>query len=299
MLGFEPEPRDVMLREPGVQVFNFELKEAVLQLEGVEVVAKGDRKWKQRLERFTTLFIGETPNSGETKITNPEVLDFDGGLGHLRAWAGEPLIIENEALCYRIQYFLKDFEAEVSRTRYDGEPLYEDVKPEEAEKAAACEEGRRSAFIGSFRHFALALLAGQVKEQGFETFSRPDMRAGAASGTGQGNLLQGQQRYPIDPYSLISDGDTPNEKILEFEGFVEIIYKGELEDDAYLEWSQQGGGMRRGKPKFQTSWISLERGPTVIDYKGDILDPYGVTFYGYLAFERVGDELPKEYRPGR
>ena len=34
-----------------------------------------------------------------------------------------------------------------------------------------------------------------------------------------------------------------------------------------------------------------------VDYKGDVLDPYGVTFYGFLAYERVADELPREYRP--
>jgi hypothetical protein len=27
------------------------------------------------------------------------------------------------------------------------------------------------------------------------------------------------------------------------------------------------------------------------------LDPYGVTVYGYFAFERIADDVPKEYRP--
>ena len=70
---------------------------------------------------------------------------------------------------------------------------------------------------------------------------------------------------------------------------------GETEDPSYYEWQRRNG--ITSSEKFQTSWITMERGPTVVDYKGDILDPYGVTFSGYLAFERVADEVPKEFRP--
>ncbi len=296
ILGFEPGIRDVLLREDGATVFDFEMTATVLELEGVVVEGKRDRRWRRRYERFVKLFIGETPNSQQTTIMNPEVLDFSDKVGRLTAYASEPLIIENKALGYRLTYFLKDFAAEAGRTQYDGEPLFEEMEPEDDFQAQQWEQARRAAFIGSFRHFALALLAGQVKEQGFETFSRPSVQQMAGAGGAQ-NMMQGNQRFPLEPTELYSPGERPNEKILDFQGFVEIVYKGELEDESYLAWSR--GGRLGGKPKFQTSWINLERGPTVLDYKGDILDPYGVTFYGYLAFERIGDELPKEYRPGR
>ena len=101
-------------------------------------------------------------------------------------------------------------------------------------------------------------------------------------------------RFPVDPGDLFKPGSAPNEYTLDFEGFVEIIFMGEVEDESYLDWARQRGR----SPKYQTSWIRLERGPTTFDWKGDVLDPYGVTFYGYLAFERVADEVPREYRPG-
>ena len=94
---------------------------------------------------------------------------------------------------------------------------------------------------------------------------------------------------------MLRPGETPNEHILTFDGYIEIRYMGETEDPSYYEW-QRRNGIAVGE-KFQTSWITMERGPTVVDYKGDILNPYGVTFSGYLAFERVADEVPKEYRP--
>ncbi len=292
MIGYEPEGRDMLLRTAAVRVVDFELKPRVVELGEVVVEAKRDKKWKQRLERFQRLFIGETPNASETRIMNPEVLDFEASGGEFRAIASQPLTIENRALGYRIQYFLKDFVAEPGRTRYDGEPLYEELVPISEEEAQRWEANRRDAFIGSFRHFLLALLAGRTEEQRFMTYGRTVMGSGSP-GEIPGNPTSGT-RFPIEAKELFGAGETANEKILAFDGFTEIIFKGEYEDESYLEWSRAG----RRRPKYQTSWIRLERGPAVFDYKGDVLDPYGVTFYGYLAFERVADEVPKEYRPG-
>ncbi len=291
MIGYEPEARDILLRTNATRTFDFNLKPAVVEIGEIVVEAKRDSKWKQRLEKFTRLFVGETPNAAETVITNPEVLDFESFGGEFRALAAEPLIIENRALGYRVRYFLKEFVAEPTRTRYDGEPLYEELTPASEEEALEWQSKRKAAFVGSFRHFLLALLAKKVEEQGFVTYARTVMGSGRL-GEMPGNPTAGN-RFPIEAQELLRPGETDAERTLDFDGFVEIIYRGELEDESFLEWS--GDGRRR--PKFQTSWIRLERGPTVIDYKGDVLDPYGVTFYGYLAFERVADEVPKEYRP--
>ena len=294
-LGYEPEPRDVLLRRGGMHVFDFALKPAVVELGEVVVEAKRDQKWRRQLEAFTRLFIGETPNAQETKIMNPEVLDFEGSVGHLKAHASEPLIIENHALGYRIQYFLKDFASTPTRVQYDGEPLFEEMTPTSLEEAARWTAKRDSAFYGSFRHFILAALAGQLEEQGFKLYQRPapdGTTQGAAQGVGLSATRIPEQRYPAEVEALYTAGEVPTEKILDFDGFVEFIYLGETETEAFLEW--QG---RPGRPKYQSSFLWLERGPTVVDYKGDLHDPYGVTSAGFIAFERVADELPKEYRP--
>jgi len=286
MIGFEPKARDIFIREAREYTFDFELKEAVYEIGEITVTAD-NKKWKQQLEKFIQLFIGETPNAGATKIVNPEVLDFSTKGGEFRAQASEPLIIENEALGYRVQYFLREFSAIPNRTKYDGEPLFDVMPAESPEQAALWKARRDSAFNGSFRHFMLALLNNRVEEQGFKTYSRPSRQ-----GLG-GNAVPTDQRYPIKPADLLKDGDTPGEKILGFEGFVEIIYAPEEEDKAYLRWTNE----QFRRPRARTSMIYLHNGPTVVDLKGDVLDPYGVTFYQYLAFERVADEVPKEYRP--
>ncbi|GMQ80682.1 MAG: carboxypeptidase-like regulatory domain-containing protein [Rhodothermia bacterium] len=295
MLGFEPSFRDLLLRESRVYTFDFTLEPAVLEIGEIIIEAERDDKWKDRLERFIQLFVGESPNAEMTVIVNPEVLDFESRGGTLVAYAAEPLIIENHALGYRIQYFLKDFEAEPFRTRYDGEPLFEELEAGSPDELKVWEENRRKAFMGSFRHFLLALLSGRTEGQGFKTYSRPAMNRSVTGDTFSRNSKVSSQRFPIDPQTMLRPGETPNEHILTFDGYIEIRYIGETEDPSYYEWQRRNG--IPGSEKFQTSWITMERGPTVVDYKGDILNPYGVTFSGYLAFERVADEVPKEYRP--
>lgn len=294
ILGFEDDFLDIVLRSEQSQVLNFQMTPDIIDIGEIVVEAERDRRWARRLRRFTREFIGETPNAEQTTILNPEVLDFEASGGTLTARAAEPLVIENKALGYRIQYFLSDFQSTPGRVRYDGEGLYEELTAENAEQARQWEEKRRASFMGSFRHFMLALIAGRSEAQGFRTFSRP------SAGRVQGDVFAAastisNQRFPIEPETLISPGDAANEYVLNFEGHLEIVYMGEQEDPAYLEWSLRPA---RSNPRFQTSWTFLDHGPAMVDYKGDTMDPYAVVFMGYWAFERVADDPPREYRPG-
>lgn len=287
IVGYEPQALDIFLREAGTHTFEFALNPAVVDVGEVIVTAERDERWERRLQKFIRLFIGETPNADDTKIINPEVLDFTDKIGRFTARASETLVIENQALGYRIHYFLKEFVATPNRTKYDGEPLFEEMEPASAEEQGRWQQRRSEAFHGSFRHFMLSLLDGRVEESGFVIYHRPPARQSLTAGA-----TPGGQRFPLDVTTILTEGDGPQERILDFHGFVEIVFTKEVEDESYLDW--QG---RRGRPKYRSSMIQVENGATVVDLKGDVLDPYGVTFYGYLAFERVADEVPKEYRP--
>ena len=293
MLGFESDFLDIMLRTSRAYTFDFELTGSILEAGEIVVEAERDKNWKKRLRKFTRLFIGETTNALETSIINPEVLDFEDKRGTFTAVAAAPLIIENRALGYRIQYFLEDFKSTPSRVQYDGEGLYEEMDASSPEQAKRWEEKRRASFMGSFRHFMLAVIAGWAEAQGFKTYSRPSVGGGVGD-TFNRNTAMADQRFPLDAGSLLSPGEAPNEYILDFDGHMEVVYMGEKEDQAYLDWSWKP---KRSNPRFQTSWTFLDHGPAVVDYKGDTLDPYGVVFSGYWAFERVADDPPKEYRP--
>jgi hypothetical protein len=293
-LGFEDDFLDILLRSEQPQTLDFQMVPDIIDIGEIVVEAERDRRWARRLKRFTKEFIGETPNAAQTTIMNPEVLDFEVSGGTFTARAAEPLIIENTALGYRVQYFLSDFQSSPGRVRYDGEGLYDELTPANEEQSRLWEEKRRASFMGSFRHFMLALVAGRSESQGFRTFSRP------SAGRVQGDAFAAasaisNQRFPIKPETLIGPGEAPNEYVFEFEGHLEIVYMGEQEDPAYLDWSMRP---ERSNPRFQTSWTYLDHGPAAVDYKGDTVDPYAVVFMGYWAFERVADDPPREFRPG-
>ncbi len=293
-IGYEPQHEDVFLREARTHVHDFALVPATYEIGEITVTAD-NRRWQRQFERFKRLFIGETPFADQTTITNSGVLDFSAQGGEFRAQASEPLIIENKALGYRLTYFLNEFVAEPTSWRWDGEPLYEPLEPESPEQAALWNARRDSTFYGSFRHFLLAVINDQVGEQGFEMYSRPASgMSGPGAGIGGGGRLSGNQRFPIRASEILKPGESENERILDFEGFIDVVYTRELEERAFLALQQPP----RRRPRFQTSPIKLDRGATIIDLKGDTLDPYGVTFYGgYFGYERIANQLPKEYRP--
>ena len=287
-IGYESLHEDLFIREARPYTRNYRLHEILYELGSITVTAD-NRRWKRQLERFTRVFIGETPNAQKTVILNPEVLDFEGRSGDFRAQASEPLIIENRALGYKLTFFLKEFIIDPTGWRWDGEPLFEPLEPSNPEEAALWNAKRDTAFYGSFRHFLLSVINNQVEEQGFKIYSSP----GSGGPPGVGGFGRSNNRFPIKATEIIRAGNGPDERILDFQGYVDVIYVNELEDATFLALQR-----RRGRPRSQTSTIRLDKGPTVIDLKGDTLDPYGVTFYGgYFAYEVVGDQMPKEYRP--
>ena len=288
MIGFEPATQDIFLEEARTYEHFFDLHQRVYELGPITVEGERERRWQRRLERFIRLFIGETRYAEETEILNPLVLDFEHKDGLFTAWADEPLIIENRALGYRIQYLLFDFSQETDLIRYQGEPLFEELTPESPKQAAEWEEKRREAFNGSMRHLLLSLWEGRTPLEGFKIYTgRIPANSKRREFVRQGELQPGE---------ILQDTPSAFAKELTFPGTaqtVQIVYLGELEDDAFLKWRNRSWA----SPGMQISHLQLEYGPAIFDYKGDLLDPYSVTMSGYMAFSRVADSLPKEYRP--
>ena len=285
-LGYAAAERELLVRPTTTDpAFEIALAPAVLLFDEITVTAVQDRRWAKRLRRFERLFLGESEQAEQCRILNPEVLSFDGKWwGKLVAQAAEPLVVENRALGYRLTYFLREFEYRGTTLRYDGEPLFEELEPTSTEEAARWAANREVAFYGSFRHFLLALLDGATREHGFRTYVRRPTGLGQAS----------TQSYPLKAASLLRDGPSADEKVLRFRGLVEIEYLDEAESDAFHRWQGRLNASQRG---HQRSFIRLTDGPTLVDRTGEIIDPYGVTTYGYFAFERIAEMLPKEYRP--
>lgn len=284
MVGYSTKISDLIIGPQENKQIDFKLKPAVYELPEI-YVGDLDKKWKKNLERFTRNFIGETVWADSVEILNPEVLRFDKNWwGRLTAEALAPLKIENRALGYYITYHLKEFEHTGTRTRWDGEPLFSEMVPDDSAQAAYWARNRKDAFYGSLRHFLLALLADRVKEEGFIIY----------------NLREGGFRYLSDTRSRISasrviqDGKQDYLHYLNFFGRLEIIYTREGEDSEYVDWRQDAPHYPADS---QTSYLALNEHPVTVDGDGEFIQPYGATQYGYFAFSLLADATPREYRP--
>lgn len=282
MIGYEPVRRALEPAPGAEDTLVVRLHTSVLAVPAITVEADRDRRWPRRFRRFRTMFVGTSPNADSVRIANPEVLDFDGGLGWLSARAAAPLVLENRALGYRVTYFLHAFDARGGTVRYDGEPLYETLAPQDSTEAARWAQARVRAFRGSFRHLLLALLAGRSEDEGFTLYRRHV--------AGEDRLRPG--RFALRPETLLerrADGI-----YLAFPGAVEVHYHREPADDRFARFMERSGVQPLGR---QISFFTLSDGPTRVDDDGEVIDPYGVILSGYFAYEGMAEALPRAYHP--
>lgn len=286
-VGYTNEAVDVRAPPGRLQVVTVRLEPEVLESPPVTVSAERDEEWYDRLDRFERLFIGPSGYADKCTLVNPEVLRFEKKWwGKFEVRAQKPVVIENRALGYRLTYFLKEFEERGPVVRWDGEPLFETLSPKDSAQAVQWRRNRREAYRGSLRHFLRALLADRLEEEQFDLYRLP--RASAFRHSSRADRLPTSRDRILDP-------GADSTYLLNTHDRLEVVYRGEPESEAYLEWAN---GTRRSPRDDQTSQIELNQHPIHVDPYGEIVEPYGATLYKYFAFTaRMAELLPREYEP--
>jgi len=127
--------------------------------------------WKRYGKIFWQYFIGTTPNASECTIRNKEALRFHFYLksNQLAVTAVDPLLIENKALGYELEYRLERFVCDFAShiVSYYGYPLFRDMSTDDIEKKKKWENNRQLAYMGSMMHFMRSLYSHRVHEEGF------------------------------------------------------------------------------------------------------------------------------------
>lgn len=283
MIGYRTVTVDTVLQRNTVQEIDARLAPRVIELDEVAVSGERPRRWASRLRQFERLFIGESALAQKSDLLNAEVLDFKGGIGRLRASAAEPLVIENRGLGYRLTYHLREFERSGGTVRWDGDPFFEELEPSGDTERSSWPIARCETFFGSFRHLVLSLIEGDAWAEGFRIGTRLSL-----------DPMHRSAPFRVRESRIVQDGPSQEERELRWAGYLEVEYVRKLESDEYLRWERRG---IHARPTTQRSWIRVSRRPAIVDLDGEVLDPYALTLYGYFAFTRIGDLLPKEYRP--
>jgi len=300
MVGYQVETRSLSsdaLPEGGLV---FRLQPIRLELNAVEVVAERPEAWAENLARFSGLLFSRTSYGEQCELVNPEILEltYDEATDALEASASEPLLIDNHALGYRITMHAPSLVSAGGRVQWGGKLQFSELEGGNARARRRWVRNRQRAYQGSTRHFLAALAAGHVAEEGFGAYyvSRP-------GDTSTGNPIDemGLQWEDQATSPLLEDGPAEAVRTLRFSGFLYVTYVHEGEPREYVEIAYRnpdGSPPRRLATRpTQSSWLTLLNGFTRIDTQGNEYSAYSMKQYGYWAWERLGEQLPYDYRP--
>ncbi|WP_339865103.1 carboxypeptidase-like regulatory domain-containing protein [uncultured Algoriphagus sp.] len=290
MLGYNGLVFSLSTDDLKPQGYRFLLSPSEEELDEVEVNVNRDPAWYRNLESFKAYFLGTSKNGIQCKFLNETVLRLDdqSEAGVLKVTAADILKIENPALGYRLDYLLEEFrfQSKDSYVFYAGYPLFVPDTTLSRGKQRKVEKQREKAYRGSLQHLMRSIFDGSVEQEGFilrKLYRVPDP-------TNPGKFVNQLDRNPISAQEIIVR-NTEGKVLLSFKDYLHVTYTKELES---IEFKGRANSEKLGN---QVSIIHLEMEELEIYANGSYADPFGILVEGYIAWERVGDLLPMDYKP--
>jgi hypothetical protein len=245
------------------EILTVKLEPKTYNLLEVEVSATESRNIRKRyFPVFRTEFLGKKFNPKSCKIINEGdiMLQYDRNKKVLKAFATRPIQIQNEALGYKISYFLDRFEYSTANhsLTYVGNYSFTPITASNRIQQEKFDKSRSEAYFGSRMHLFRSLWDGNLEASGFVIVDSI------------GTML------PVDKLVLakrpFATGNP--QKYLVKHGLMLVWYKG---------FSNQ-------------TKMLLENDLIPFDSNG-YFDPFGIVWEGKMGNQRISDLLPFEYAP--
>ncbi|MBD1393965.1 carboxypeptidase-like regulatory domain-containing protein [Mucilaginibacter glaciei] len=295
MMGFNPLATSVIISNKALNVV-LRLTPDARTLKQVIIV--GDNNWQDRYQIFRRYFLGTTPNAAECKIINPKILyfRFDKQSNILSATADDFLIIENNALGYRIKYLLNNFEynEQTHLLKYDGYPSFQDLEPKSAKLLAYWQKNRKKAYNGSVTHFIKAVFQNKPYASGYELFKiinkplpgeEPDPKKPVYF-----------DRRPVVLDSLLTNDTEEGFKVFAFKDCLFVLNTKEQPSAEFANSSYKvEKPLNANLPNGQISVLHLLDSRVLIDANGNFKEPGALLFEGYMGWEQIADLVPLEF----
>ena len=150
------------------------LKPKVFELDEVyifENASENAKTRKARIEVFKNEFLGTTSNAKKCKILNENDIRIIYNVDDktLRAFSLKPIIVDNDALGYKITYYLDKFEFCIKNSSLllTGNYIFQENKSNRKMQEKRFENKRWSAYLGSRMHFFRVLWENELDSAGF------------------------------------------------------------------------------------------------------------------------------------
>ena len=327
MIGYAMEKKELNLFTNIQLDIDFWLTTEPINMKQIIVTKKSNKQWKKDYKVFKNAFLGNSKNGKSCKIINEYVLSFNRGKNILSASTQKPLIIENMQLGYVVTYYLKEFATNntflrsddesffnflfISSTkfvRYTGESFFTEMKPKSERQKRQWIKNRQIAYNGSLRHFLATLgkrFDRRYKMKGDSLRQRNDWLLISGSKidplTKEGFEVYLKEEYKkrYDYRELLNDRlvwstKNDNELLLSFKDKMMVKFNREGEELNYLFYTFES----KSKPKIhQTSVLKLGKDSVIFDKNGRYFEKFMIEQQEYMGWERVGDQLPFDYKP--
>jgi hypothetical protein len=163
---------------------------------------------RENLRTFRNVFLGSTGNAVHCVITNEDDIRFKYNTykDTLKAIAIKPILIDNQALGYKITYYLDNFEyyKTDSSFLFIGKIIFRDYSTNKGTKTIIFERKRKTTYFGSRMHFFRALWSNDLDSAGFKVMN---------------------STYDILAYKCIVTQTESHSKYLKYHGELGICYK--------------------------------------------------------------------------
>lgn len=299
-VGYENAVYHISEQNGGARIQRHQMEVDLGELEEVSVVSSRIRNnqtsWQVHYQTFLEELLGTSVNASNCTIENPEVLNFhfDEENNELTAFASGPLLIRNDALGYRINYLLESFRKQGDDLRYRGKISFRNLEPLSKSEARIWRKNRKSSFNGSFNHFKRALIASDLRKEGFRIYALKNLD--------KFQIKNENQLEEKDVLIFLGDHykiDFKNYLIIEFrkeEESIDFLLDSEFTSLLYGKYISPEGELVKN-PGNQISILRLLKGSLKLDLNGQILDKFAMTTYGYWSWERLADLVPVNYDP--
>lgn len=287
-VGYQSAVQKIRFENPSPQKADFQLKPSEQMLDAVTVRGNSKRS-EQHLRLFKKQLFGE-PFGRQCVLVNSEVLNFKEDKDHLYATADEPLIIDNQALGYRLIYDLKQFDATKSGKVYSAATArFEELKPVNERQANQFRRNRLTAYKGSTRHLMASLINNTFGQAGFVVYQEDVTRSIPAESrtiTLAAAVSDYKRLVPIQVSTLIQPGKLPNERRLVSPMKLIVFYT-----NASSNFSPYPDA------RYAYTEIKLPSGQMQMTVDGVITLPESMEAKGSMGDDRLSTMLPADWKP--
>lgn len=292
-VGYVTKVEEVVLGNRNSVTVNFSLEPLQSLLSEVELKSRRDRVWERNMKRFEDVFIAvpDDPIAGrKAEILNPWVVDFEkvkvaNRANYVKATAQEPIVIDNNALGYKIEFHLQDYRWSKTSSRYYGQVFYTEKTPKDEKEAQLWRENRESSYQGSSRHLIQSIIINQSDTQGFRMYESIEAPLGRER-TNSYDVEYGETilPFPVDSVRKVSL-ENGNFRIF-WPQRVEIHYlKKYALNEYYVDFYHP------------ISWITAPNGYFDVYRDGIPAHPTQLVLSGRMGRQRVARSLPYDFVP--